>query len=98
MAEYAKPSPQLRRLLAQRRAEKEVERSGLPTTQEEACDLAARVSLAVGPIPKTDEEIIEAAYGSAVGLFGPAFEAASEDLKWTWIDMCERSFRKALNK
>lgn len=94
MAEHAKASPQLRRKLVEQLAREELERQR-PTTQDECCDLAARVSIAVGPVPQTDEEFIDAAYGAARGLFGPAFEKADEGQRWTWIDMCERSLRKA---
>lgn len=66
-----------------------------PRTQYDCCLLGARCSIAVGDIPRTDEEFIEAAYGQAKGLFGPAFEEADYAQKSTWIDMCERALREA---
>lgn len=71
----------------------EIANCGLPSTQEESCALGARVSLKVGPIPETDEQILWAASGLASGLFGEAFEAADEAQRAVWIDMCERALR-----
>lgn len=66
-----------------------------PKTQEECCALAARVSIACSGAPTTDQQFCAAAWGVAAGLFGPAFDRASEGQKWDWIDMCERALRAA---
>jgi len=65
-----------------------------PKTQYDCCLIGARCSAAVGDIPHGDEEFIQAAYGQAAGLFGPAFEAADYAQKTVWIDMCERALRE----
>lgn len=69
-----------------------------PKTQYECCLIGARCSIAVGNIPQNDEEIIKAAWGSAAGVFGPAFEAADYAQKSEWIDMCERALRQAMEE
>jgi hypothetical protein len=66
-----------------------------PKSQYDCCLLGARCSIAVGDIPRSDEEFIEAAYGQAKGLFGPAFAAADYAQKSAWVDMCERALREA---
>jgi hypothetical protein len=66
-----------------------------PKTQYECCLISARASIAVGDIPQNDEEFLSAAWGTAGGLFGPAFEAADYTQKSEWIDMCERALREA---
>jgi hypothetical protein len=68
-----------------------------PKSQYACCLIGARLSIAVGDIPKTDEEFLSAAHGQAIGLFGPSFEAADYAQKSTWIDMCERALREAAN-
>lgn len=66
-----------------------------PKTQYECAQLGARISIAIGDIPRTDDEFINAAFGQAKGLFGPAFEAADCGQRSAWIDMCERALREA---
>ena len=66
-----------------------------PQTQYDVCLIAARCSIAAGDIPRTDKDFIDAAYGMAAGLFGPAFASADYAQKTTWIDMCERALREA---
>ncbi len=67
-----------------------------PTTQQECCDIAAHISVIADDGPWTDTHLLYAAASMAKGLFGPAFERASYDQRSTWIDMCERSLRKAI--
>ena len=64
-----------------------------PTTQEDACRLGARASIPVGAIPKTDEEFIAASAEMATGLFGPAFQKATDGQKAVWMMMCEDALR-----
>ena len=66
-----------------------------PKTQYDGCLIAARISIACGDIPQSDEEFLSAAHGLAAGLFGEAFEAANYGQKTAWIDMCERALREA---
>lgn len=68
-----------------------------PRCQYDTCLIAARISIALGDIPETDADFISAAHGQAVGLFGPAFEAADDGKRTGWIDMCERALREAAN-
>ena len=49
--------------------------------------IAARVI--VSGEPETEAELFGLAWGNAVSMFGPAFEAASEGQRWDWIDICE---------
>lgn len=66
-----------------------------PQTQEDCVRIAVRHALAsMGPVE--DRFIGSAARGLANGLFGPAFEAASEDQQTIWIEMCEREYRAAI--
>lgn len=67
-----------------------------PLTQEECCDIAAHVAVIADDGPWTDEHVLDVAAATAKGLFGPAFEAADYDQRSTWVDMCERSIRKAI--
>ncbi len=67
-----------------------------PTTQREACRLAARHSIAVlGPCTLGD--VPPVAKGLAVGLFGPAFDEADDAQRQTWIDMMAEEYRSAAN-
>lgn len=81
--------------MAEDLAQKDIACRGLPTTQLECCELAARVSVALGTVPDTDAGIRAAAVGLASGLFGPAFAAADDDQRQGWVDMCELSLREA---
>lgn len=65
-----------------------------PQTQNECCAVAARAAIAAaGIIP--DAWVRSASESLAKGLFGPAFEAASDDQRLAWIDMAEHEYRKA---
>ena len=65
------------------------------TEEELCCALAARIRIAVGGRPSTDDEFIDAALEATRGVFGPVFEGADEGQRWDWIDMCERALRDA---
>jgi hypothetical protein len=69
-----------------------------PRSQEDYCLIAARVSIEVYGAPRSDIHVIQAAAGTAKGLFGPAFEKADGDQRSRWIDMCEEAFRKAMRE
>jgi hypothetical protein len=65
-----------------------------PQTQNECCAVAVRAAIAAaGIIP--DEWVRSASESLAKGLFGPAFDAASDDQQLAWIDMAESEYRKA---
>ena len=68
----------------------------LPRTQEDCCDIAARIVVTIHGPPDDDQTIILSARAIALGLFGKAFEQTIEGQKWDLIDMCERSLRKAI--
>lgn len=70
----------------------------LPTTQEQACEIGARISLQMGSRPQTEGEITAASEGGARGLFGEAFEAASEEQQARWVAMYERALRSEMKK
>lgn len=74
---------------------KELNRSP-PTTQEDACHMAARAVIHVGDIPQSDHEFIEASAGLAAGLFGSAFQSATDGQKAVWMMMCEEALRQEL--
>ncbi len=67
-----------------------------PRTQQEACDMAARIAVALGAIIPATSLRSHAAAG-AEGFFGPAFEAAGDYQRKIWIDMYERALCKALD-
>lgn len=65
-------------------------------TQQDACRYAARKSIQVlGPV-YNPEDIISACKGIAKGLFGPAFDEATDDQKSTWISMCQLAYYQEL--
>lgn len=68
----------------------------LPKSQEDCCAIIARITLTVRGIPETDQELIALAWGNANGLFGEAWDAAHEDQKLEWFEMCERALREAV--
>jgi hypothetical protein len=69
----------------------------LPRTQEDCCGIIARITLTVRGEPKSEAELLGLALGNAQGLFGEAWDAASEHQRLEWIDMCERALRAAMN-
>lgn len=67
-----------------------------PQTQEAACLLAARQSIATLGPANGDGAIRAIARGMAEGLFGEAFVSADRRQRVLWINMCERAYRAAL--
>lgn len=64
-----------------------------PRTQQQACRLAVRQSIAAFG-PQSDVRGISEQL--AKGLFGEAFEVADASQRATWIDMMEREYRDAI--
>lgn len=64
-----------------------------PETQQECCDLAARVSALYGPIER--DWLPGCAQAMAIGLFDVAFTAATPGQRAKWVAMCEASLRNA---
>ncbi|HZS57566.1 MAG TPA: hypothetical protein VFA65_24410 [Bryobacteraceae bacterium] len=66
------------------------------TSQQEACALTVRQSLAaLGPCEPSIVRTVSVAL--AKGLFGEAFNAASDDQRRQWIDLMESEYRAAAN-
>lgn len=63
-----------------------------PETQQECCDLAARVSALYGPIEA--EWLGGCAQAMAIGLFDVAFTAATPEQRCKLVSMCEAALRK----
>ena len=66
------------------------------TSQREACALTVRQSLAaLGPCEPSIVRQVSVAL--AKGLFGEAFDGASDDQRRQWIDLMESEYRAAAN-
>lgn len=75
----------------------EIQKNGLPRTQEGCCAIAARTNLFANGPCSSDAEIIDRAADLARGLFGPAYEKADECQRIAWIDMCECALRNEIS-
>lgn len=67
---------------------------GLPSSQQECCNMTARLAYAAGAFrPTTEAQFLAAANGMAQGLFGDAWLRAGEHQRAQWLEMCERALR-----
>ncbi len=66
-----------------------------PTTQNECCELAARVCIQLHGVP-LKKDIRRLSLAGATGLFGPAFSSASPSQQRKWVLMYEAALRKEI--